>query len=300
MKDYYRILNVPATATPAELRKAFRTLAMAFHPDLAGERVSPDSFHLVHEAYEVLRDRARRRAYDAERRAWQQRHTTFNAPRSAPRSQPGAASFTPREATARPTATPPVYTARPLRSGEEETSPADLNGIVEISLEDSLKPVRVRLELARDRQHPRQRQRYVIELPGKLVPGMALMVPGLGYRMGGRSGDLRMEVAFAAHDVFRLCGETLFYDVRMAPWEAALGFHLHVPTLEGEERVVIPPCTGSPYLHRLPGKGIYRRDGTRGELWVQLRLEVTPPTTYRARRLWAELASEYAYQQRGQ
>jgi DnaJ-class molecular chaperone len=138
-----------------------------------------------------------------------------------------------------------------------------------------------------------------VRLPGQLYPGACVRVAEQGIFAGTPArGDLFVEVMFAHHPSFRLCAQSLFYDMPVRPWQAALGFEATVPTLEGFERVSVPPLLSTPWMRRLPGKGIFRRNGERGDLWVNLKLEVPPPTSFRARRLWAELAEEYRHSQK--
>lgn len=297
MKDYYGILDVTPGASPEEIRKAFRTLAFMCHPDLAGSDCpGPDAFIEIREAYEVLAGEESRRRYDAELAVERQREAEVRArpQRVKVERQAARQAYSPRFTEQR-LRTP--LAAEVIPEVPAQRSPFDLMGAIEISLEETLRPTIVTVVLPSDDGSEAVR-RIQVRLPGQMYPGIWLRVAGQGNLVGAQRGELFVEVLFASHPSFRLCSQSLFHDLPVSPWHAALGFEAVVPTLEGFERVPVPPMLSTPHMRRLPGKGIYRRDGERGDLWINLKLEVPPPTSYRARRLWAELAEEYRHGQR--
>lgn len=320
MKDYYRILDISETADGAAIRRAFRSLALTCHPDITGDDgASVQTFLDIREAYETLVDEARRDAYDRQRlaRNRQQMGPEFQESppaRPAPfsnRAQPTPPTAAPRRAPPTAQKPPPAraysprFTQERLRKPHEailvdwndERQPGndDISGTLEVALEDSINETLYTINLAQDLRLPDLQRKFSVRLPGQLYEGARLCVPGLGYlKAEGGSGDLWMEIALARHPVFRLCGETLFYDITLRPWEAALGLTVRIPTLDkGFQQLGIPPVLTTPQMKRIENAGVYRRNGQRGDLWVNLRLEVAPPLSFRARRLWAELAEEY-------
>lgn len=303
MKTHYETLDIPPNATQEQIRKAFRSLAFIYHPDLAQQDdLSADLFMQIKLAYDVLVDEERRAAYDkeiaAQKKAEQQRRTTGSATttRSVNVERPKARQYY-----------SPVYSeqrlSRPLeaeRIDPENPPPrrsCDIYGSIEIALEESLHPILFSIILPENDSNALQ-GKISVRLPGRLHRDSLLRIPNCGAREGLQRGDLFIEVSFAQHPDFRICAESLFYDLPISPWQAALGFEAVVPTLDGFEKVSIPPLLSTPSVRRLPAKGIYRKNGERGDMWINLKLEVPPPTTYRARRLWAELAEEYRHIQR--
>jgi len=299
MNTYYETLNIPTDASPEQIRKAFRSLAFIYHPDLSGdEGMDQNAFMEIRQAYEVLINETRRGVYDRE---LDQKKQTREPPQAFSRvvnvERPKARQFY-----------SPLYTEqrlnRPVEAellNPEDTGtrrPCDLTGSIEIALEETLRPTSFTIIMP-ETPGAAVRGKILVRLPGKIYRDAVLRVPRHGLLDGSIRGDLFIETVIAPHPSFRLCAESVFYDLPVMPWQAALGFEAAVPTLEGLERVPIPPTLSTPYIRRLPGKGIYKRNGERGDLWLNLKLEVPPPTSYRARRLWAELADEHKHIQNG-
>ncbi len=329
MKDFYRILNVPSTATPQHIRKAFRVLAFAYHPDRAGaDAATHDRFIEIREAYETLIHDNRRREYDEawasfcrDQRENQQRQQAARSAadyaktatqgtnraysrQSAEDAAAGAkrafrrAPHPPPRTGPRPTEwqRPLVFDAEIFDPEVLTPGPLDVAATLEIPLEQSLRPWVYPLRLTPDIHPQSSGMVRRIRIPGKLWHGASLLVRTLGMcdPNTGERGDLRLDVVFAAPERFRFNGTSLFYDVVISPWEAALGVRLEVPTVEGHEIVEIPPIVKARHLVRLNGRGVYMNANSRGDLWVNVQVELAIPPTARAKHLMAELAKEYA------
>jgi curved DNA-binding protein len=295
MKTHYEMLDVKPSASAAEIRKAFRSLAFVYHPDLAGPDASdPDLFIRIREAYEILSDDDRRRAYDETLAA--QRREEDEAKRYAQHvvsvERPSARQvYSPLYAEQRLRRTFDAVIVNPNRIQHRS---CDIFGSIEISLEESIHPTSFTVILP-EGTSPSSRDRIMIRLPGRIHRDAVLCVAGQGMMDGGIRGDLYIDVVFGAHPTFRICAESLFYDLPVEPWQAALGFEATVPTLDGFEKITIPPMLSTPMVKRIQGQGFYKKNGERGDLWVSMKLEIPPPTSFRARRLWAELAEEYRH-----
>lgn len=300
VKTHYETLDVPATASTDDIRRAFRSLAFLYHPDLAGASgADPTLFIRIREAYEILIDEEKRRAYDellreeerrraAERQAAAARMVNVERPSARAYYSPGFSE----QRLARP------VDAELVDADAVSRTPLDVFGSIEITLEESIRASTFSILLPEE--CGAGKGKVHIRLPGRIPRGGLLRVAGQGAFQAGARGDLYIDVLFAPHPDFRICADSLFYDIPVQPWQAALGFEISIPTLEGMERVTIPPMATTPCLRRLPGRGIYRKNGERGDLWINLKLEVPPPTSFRARRLWAELAEEYRHSQKPQ
>jgi curved DNA-binding protein len=298
MKTHYEILDVEPSASAEQIRKAFRSLAFVYHPDLAGPDVNDDGLFIqIREAYEILSDDERRRAYDEELTAARKRESE---------RRPSVQRVVSVERPSARQVYSPFYTEQRLSRPVDaelvdldtvERRACDVYGSIEIAVEESIHPSTFTIILPDGMGGAASKGRVLIRLPGHIYRDAVLRVPGQGLQDGSTKGDLFIDVVFGAHPSFRLCAESLFYDLMVEPWQAALGFEATVPTLEGFERVAIPPLLSTPSIKRLIGKGIYKKNGERGDLWISMKLEVPPPTSYRARRLWAELAEEYKHSQ---
>ncbi len=136
---------------------------------------------------------------------------------------------------------------------------------------------------------------YNVNLPAGIRPGQKIRLPGRG-RSGGRgpTGDLYLEVQVKTHDRFRLDGRDLRTDIRVSPWEAALGTNVTLKTLNGSVKVRIPPGSSTGRKIRLRGKGFPARDGE-GDLYAEIRVMVPEKLTPRERELFEELARESSF-----
>jgi curved DNA-binding protein len=136
---------------------------------------------------------------------------------------------------------------------------------------------------------------YSVNLPAGIRPGQKIRLPGRGRAGGhGAPGDLYLEVQVKTHDRFRLDGRDLYTDIRVSPWEAALGTHVTVKTLNGSVKLRIPPGSSTGRKIRLRGKGFPARDGE-GDLYAEIRVMVPETLTPRERELFEELARESSF-----
>lgn len=270
--DYWQVLGLEPGADAARLKRAFREQARRWHPDLNGnDPVAEERFKLVNEAYAVLSDPRRRRAWEAgdgdgsgsvsREDPFAQGFPAFEtyldewlgAPRQAADS--GDTPEEPEEArvtTAAPPPPPPVS----ARMAEET--------IVELLPEQALAGERVELELS----------------DGTVVEVWTPPLAGDGWRLrlgavapGGADHFLHLRVR--TPDGLRIDGLRVLYTLELTPAEAALGCHQLVPTLAGPVRLRIPPCSSSGRLLRLRGRG-QRLDAQVGDQIVELRI-VLPP-----------------------
>jgi curved DNA-binding protein len=133
---------------------------------------------------------------------------------------------------------------------------------------------------------------YQVKIPRGVREGQRIRLAGQGEagERGGKSGDLFLRVRLQRHPDFRVEGSDLICDAKIMPWQAVLGTELQVPTLEGAVRLKIPPGTRSGQRFRLRGRGLPGSSGTRGDLYVEVQVEMPKKITERERELWSELA----------
>lgn len=134
---------------------------------------------------------------------------------------------------------------------------------------------------------------HKIKIPVGIREGQSLRVTGQGEpgRNGGNAGDLFLRIRLARHPDFRVEGSDLYYDLDIAPWEAALGASISVPTLEGNVSIKIPPGTGAGQKLRVRGRGLKGRDASSsGDLFVVTRVQTPAATTEEEKKLWEALA----------
>ncbi len=327
-KDYYATLGVPKDASQEEIKRAFRKLAMQYHPDKAtgNKKRAEEKFKEINEAYEVLGDPEKRKKYDQLGAGWQQYGGAppgweeFRVYRGAPGAGrgfefhfggtgfsdffeqffggahgfPGFEDFGFGAGTGR--ARPPG--APPFEGFDHEAQRgADIEGDILVTLEEALRGSTREVTVRRtDPDTGRtETQTYRVRIPAGVHEGQLIRLAGRGHEgvAGGAPGDLYLRVKFANHPDFRVRDSDVFYDLTLAPWEAALGKRVTVPTLDGPASLKVPPGTSAGRQLRLAGKGLPRKDGGRGDMFVVVSIQVPERVTPRAQKLWEELAKEY-------
>jgi curved DNA-binding protein len=296
-KDYYEVLGVPREASQDEIRLAYRKLARQYHPDLNRESDAEERFKELGEAYEVLSDPDKRERYDRVGTEWRAREGTsadgnfedfvdrqgFGGDVPFEFGEGAFSEFFERlfgdGAGAR--------TAGPLRGLDREA-------VLELSLEDALAGGRRRLSLQDDRS-------LDVNVPAGVRDGQLIRLANQGApgRDGGPSGDLYLRVRLKPHRTFRRRGDDLDLDLPVAPWEAALGATLPVPTLTGTARVRVPAGSSSGRRLRLRGRGLPKRGGGHGDLHAIVKVTVPKHLSEQERDLFEKLAEVSEFDPRG-
>jgi len=292
-RDYYETLGVPKTATEDEIRTAFRKLARKHHPDVAKDKkAAEEKFKEINEAYEVLSDPEKRKKYDQLGADWNQ-PGGFQPPPEWGAQQPGGRFYQygggdggvqfEFDGTGFSDFFEAFFGGGRGRSafggfgGRQATAErgADVEADIMVTLEEALHGSTRTVSLRRAGSN-----KVEIRLAGQGEAGVR----------GGKSGDLFLRVRLAKHPDFSVEGNDLIYQVRIEPWQAVLGSELLVPTLEGNVRLKIPPGTQGGQRFRLRGRGLPSSSGTRGNLYVDVQINVPKKVAEREREIWRELA----------
>ena len=280
-KDYYKILGVQRGASEDEIKKAYRKLARKFHPDVSKEANAKEKFQEVAEAYETLRDKEKRAAYDS------------------------LGSFRPGQ-DFRP---PPDWFDRFGAGRSEDLHGVDLGELFEsmgifgragrrsrgaFPGEDYEVPVRLTLEEAfrgAERSVRIEGRSFTARIPRGATDGQRLRLRGKGGpgANGGPAGDLYLQIALEPHPLYRASGHDLEIEVPLAPWQAALGAEVEVPTLEGRVKMKVPAGVKSGQKLRLAGKGLPKPNGSAGDLYAVLSIAIPAKLTPREKELYEAL-----------
>ena len=139
-----------------------------------------------------------------------------------------------------------------------------------------------------------------VRVPKGVTDGQRLRLPGMGGRgfNGGRAGDLYLTVTFQPHRLYRANRHDLYLDLPLAPWEAALGASVAIPTPGGTVQMKIPTDTAAGKSLRLAGRGLPRPHGVAGDLYALIRVVMPPTLTERERELLKELGAASAFEPR--
>jgi curved DNA-binding protein len=329
-KDYYQTLGVSKTASEDEIRKAFRSLARKYHPDVAKNKAqAEEKFKEINEAYEVLSDPEKRKKYDALGSNWN-RQGGFQPP---PGWQGGGFQeagseegfefrfggtgfsdffeqfFGGRSGSAfgkgsRTEDREPRRGAGGFRQGREMAQRGnDIEGDILVSLDEvlhgSIRPVS--FQQADRRTGRTENHTFRVKIPQGVQDAQLIRVAGKGEAGvgGGGPGDLYLRVRLAKHPEFRLRGADLYYDLELAPWEAVLGTTVRVPTLDGLISLRIPAGTSNRQQLRVRSRGLPNRTGERGDLYAVVSIDVPSSVSQSERELWEELAKKSEFKPRG-
>jgi len=293
-KDYYATLEVARDADEATIKKAYRRLARKHHPDVSKDPEAEARFKEVGEAYDTLKDPEKRAAYDALGR----RHAgeEFSAPPDW-REQFHAADFSEAfdeadladllDSLAR------GHHGRPRRPVPRRGQDFDIEAA--ISLQDAHRGTTLEMTL----QRPEGPQTLHVTVPAGVTDGQKLRLRGQGGkgRNGGADGDIYVHLQLLPDPHYRVAGKDLYFDLALAPWEAALGAEVHVPTLDGEVQMKVPAGTHSAQKLRLRGRGLGPRDA-RGDLYGVVHIDVPRTLSARERELFEALARESRFSPR--
>lgn len=291
-KDYYDTLGVKADASEAQIKSAYRKLARKYHPDVSKEAGAEDKFKAVNEAHEVLHDKGKRAEYDQLRAGgyrggdqfrpppdWAQRHGgggfEFRDSGSGDFGQGGGdfsdffESLFGRGAGAR-------VQRGPMRG-------RDVRAHVTIDLATAYSGGKQRLSM-RDAHGERTLE---VNIPAGILPGRTIRLAGQGEAgaQGGPAGDLLMEVQVRDDARFRLDGRDVHVELPIAPWEAALGAKVPVPTLGGHVQLRIPAGSRSGRKLRLKGRGMPGRSA--GDQIVTLSIQAPTADDEKSRAAYA-------------
>lgn len=295
-KDYYKTLGVARDASQDEIKRAYRRLARKYHPDVSKETDAEARFKEINEANEVLRDPEKRAAYDALGSNWRAGQD-FRPP-------PGGGAdhqefhFSPEEAAEFSDFFSSLF-GREFHPGardQQRRRGHDQTVRIGIDLEDAYHggTRQIRLDLPEHGPDGRigSRLRTLnVRIPPGVTHGRQIRLAGQGAPgvNGGKPGDLYLEVDMNPHRLFSADGKDILLRLPIAPWEAALGATVSVPTLGGTVNLKIPPGSQNGQRLRLKGRGM--PGDPPGDELVIIEIVTPPATTETARRLIARWPS---------
>lgn len=292
-KDYYETLGIERQASPEEIKKAYRRLARRYHPDISKEEGHEELFKAVSEAYQTLSDPEKRKAYD-----------------ELGRHRPGEEFHPPPEWDSRFRQGQPYQEVdlselfeqmgfgasqrRQAGGGDFPIRGHDVEAVARLSLDEVCHGTQVTLE------KPEGPVR--IRVPKGVVDGERLRIPGRGGagRGGAPAGDVYLKIELLPHPLFRPVGHDLYLELPLAPWEAALGADIEIPTLEGRVKVSVKPGAQPGQKLRLAGKGLPQRGEGAGDLYGVLQIVLPKQLSEAEQQLYRELATASSFQPRPQ
>ena len=296
-KDYYQELGVDKTATADDIKKAYRKLVRKYHPDVSKESNAEKRTKELNEAYGVLGDADKRAAYDqigSGRHAGEEFHPPpgWGAASEADDSDFFADLF--------------AHVGGRRRAGGGagfQMRGEDIHAAIGIDLADAYHGATRSISLRMPQADAQgrvitQERKLDVSIPKGVTPGQQLRLSGQGQpgSGGAPAGDLYLEIQIGADARYRIEGRDVYQSVPVAPWEAALGGPIEVPTPSGKVEVTLPKGSQAGRKLRLKGRGIPGHPA--GELYLLLEVVLPPADTARAVELYQTMAREMAFNPR--
>jgi curved DNA-binding protein len=327
-RDFYEILGVPRTANQKEIQRAYRKLARTYHPDVNKDPAAEERFKEVSEAYDVLSDPELRRRYDTFGRDFRQvpegmdaqtwQRVRSGAGRQQASGQRAGAGRGPGERES-------VFYSSDFGDGDFSFSTGEvdiddlLGGIfsgrsragrgfgpmpgadqeaeLTLTVEEAFAGGRRTVTLS-----TRGGQRtFEVNIPAGVADGQRIRLAGQGGQGtgGAQAGDLYLVVRLAPHPRYRVEGRDITVELRLAPWEAALGASVTIEGPGGEAKLKVPAGTSSGRRLRLKGRGLPNPKGKPGDLYAEARIIVLPRLNAKERDLFQQLAAVSDFDPRG-
>jgi curved DNA-binding protein len=316
-RDYYEALGVSRTASAEELQRAYRKLARQHHPDVNRDPGAEERFKEISEAYSVLSDPDTWKRYDRFGPDFRQIPEGYeayaDAARAGGRGSPAGARG-----------------GSPFGGGRVwvDSDGGERFGVGDIDFDDLFSglfgsrgaggPIpgadqEAELELSVEEAYRGGSRRITLSGAGEPASFEVIIPPGVTdgqrIRLAGRggqgsgdaaAGDLYLVVRLAPHPRYRVNGRDISLDVPLAPWEAALGASVPVPTPGGEAKVRVPAGSSTGRRLRLRGEGMPNPRGTPGDLYAVVKIMVPRTLTPRERELFESLRRDSTFDPRGE
>lgn len=303
-KDFYAILGIGKAATEDEIKKAYRKLAVKFHPDKnPGNKEAEEKFKEISAAYEVLNDPAKRKKYDKYGENWDKiDESQFGGGRPQYQNAPGNGQGyqfegDPSEFFGGGSDFSEIFGSffnkKTKGSGSQRSRGAfkgqDLNYELSVSLEEAFHGTSRVLEL--------NQQKLRVKLKPGIYDGLMIRLAGKGGNgvNGGPAGDLYLTIRVIPHFGYERSGNDLRQTVKVDLFTAVLGGELELSSLSGKLKIRIPPGSQQSKVLRLKGKGmpVYDHPAQFGDLLVEIRIEIPEQLNDEQKELFKKLQASF-------
>ncbi|MEN0058566.1 MAG: DnaJ C-terminal domain-containing protein [Bdellovibrio sp.] len=305
-KDFYSILGVSRSSSAEEIKKAYRKLAMQFHPDKnPGDKKAEERFKEISEAYDTLSDQKKREIYDQYGHAGSQQGFGGGGPFGGAGGFGGFGGARPGGgggAGADPfqdifsDVFGDIFGARGGAAGprgrKQNSKGTDLRYTLNVSFEESAVGCEKVISFMRQRGNAEESAKLSVNVPAGVKEGQRLKLSGEGDASGGGTpGDLYVIINIQEHPLFKRHENDVTLDLPIAYTDAILGTNIEVPTLTGKAMIRIPPGTHSGQTFRLKGKGFPKIGGFgSGDMLVRVLVDTPHNLSHRQKELVEELS----------
>lgn len=306
-KDYYELLGVSEDSDSKDIKTAYRKLARKYHPDMNPDPGAEDKFKEVAEAYEVLKDAGRRAEYDELRQHGNRQGAGFEPPPNWQRS----GGFSDTDSTRFEGDFSDFFNSMFRGGGAEagqqprgsrgQDAEIEMPIFLEETTTETSKLVEYQIPVYENGQVKDVKKSLKVKIPAGIVDGERVRLKGQGgYGQGdGPHGDLYLHIRLVPHPLFDVEGHNLVITVPLAPWEAALGTKVTVPTLTGKIHLTIAPNSQAGARLRIKGKGMTTKTGS-GDMFALLKIVVPSSANDDVKALWQSLSEKVEFDPRAQ
>ena len=289
--DYYKILGLEKSASPKEIKAAYRKLARKYHPDLnQNDKDAKKNFQEINEANEVLSDPEKRKKYDQYGKDWkhaeefekqkQYQEQSSNSRGSRYSGEPSGGDFSDFFESMFGGASGGGRGRQVKYRGE------DFNAELHLELTDALKTQKQTLTV--------NGAKIRITIPAGIENGQTIKIAGHGGpgMNGGPNGDLYITFTIANHSNIKRLGNDLYTIVNLDLYTAVLGGEITMDTLSGKVKLKVAPETQNGTKVKLKGKGfpVYKKEGEFGDLYVTYVVKIPTNLTEKQKALFTELS----------
>ncbi len=306
-QDYYQTLGLKRNAAADEIKKAYRRMAKKFHPDVSKEPNAEEKFKQAKEAYEVLKDPEKRKAYDQFGKNWQQGQGFEPPPNWNYQSQQHSNEQFQQEDFS--DFFSELFGRRGGGFHQQKQQPfrqrgQDQHSRIDISLEEAFNGTSRLLTMREPQlnqstgQVTYKTKQLNVKIPAGVNHGQQIRLakqgaPGIG---GGDNGDLYLEIELLPHQHYQLHDKDLTLMLPVTPWEAALGATIKVPTLAGHIQLKIPAGSQSGKKLRIKGRGLPGK--TPGDQYVVLSIYIPEPKDEKQKALYQQMSQQMPFNPR--
>lgn len=305
-KDYYEILGVSRDADEKTVKQAYRRLARKYHPDVSKEANAEERFKELQEAYEVLKDQDKRKAYDQFGEHWKA-GMEYDARNPGGTGEFYRDSVRPEDVADFGDLFGSIF-GDFARQGRHQASwrGQDEFARISVTLEEAYQGIMKTISLESweldEKGHPSRKHRTLrVKIPAGVTNNQRIRLAGQGQKgagKGGGQGDLYLTVNIKPHPSYRVDKRDLYLEVPVTPWEAALGDKITVPTLAGKIKLTIPPGSQSGRELRLRGMGLAGYPP--GDLFAVLKVILPDPKNDSERELYRKMEQTMKFDPRSQ
>jgi curved DNA-binding protein len=306
-RDYYQIMGVDRNATQDEIKRAYRKLARKYHPDISKEPDAEAKFKEMGEAYEVLKDPEKRAAYDQLGKNYKAGQDFTPPPGWDAGFEFTGGGFGGADTSAFSDFFESLFGHGFTRSHGRTTGfharGQDHHAKILIDIEDAIhgasRKITLQVPEVSTRGAVQTRTRTLnVNIPKGVRQGQQIRLAGQGEPgMGqGGHGDLYLEIEFRSHPYYHVEGRDIYLDLPVAPWEAALGATVKVPTPSGIVEMKIPAGSRAGKKMRLKGRGIPGK--TAGDFYVVLQISLPAADSDKAKALYQQMKTELDFNPR--